>query len=224
MSRRLMLKNASGGGGGGLPSEYQQVEWISTLCNLTMTKDNLKYFDTLIPSQSGIGYAIKYARYSVQAQTYVRNVIRVSGYNTLCDANTSDAQAKIVSSNVGTVQYLDSPQKNNGEVFNVECNIDGSNSVFFDGVYAGQLLGQYTGETNNETICFMSRGNNASYPLPASIYFYYAELYKDGQKIGEYVPVYRKSDVAIGLFELLNQTFLLPSGNYGSFSKGADVN
>lgn len=45
MSRRLMLRNASGGGG--LPSEYQQVEWIQNGNNTLSATNNFLVTDVL---------------------------------------------------------------------------------------------------------------------------------------------------------------------------------
>lgn len=61
---------------------------------------------------------------------------------------------------------------------------------------------------------------NEDYPSNAKVFS--CVIYYNDEKIGNYVPCYRKSDGEIGLYDLVLKTFLKNRGT-GTFEKGPDV-
>lgn len=61
-----------------------------------------------------------------------------------------------------------------------------------------------------------------SYSYRTGVKMYHLRVSQDGNLIRDYYPCYRKSDVAIGLYDVVENKFYLPE-NAATFIKGADV-
>lgn len=63
---------------------------------------------------------------------------------------------------------------------------------------------------------------NSVYILNGTNQFYYFRLYKNGEIAFDGIPCYRRSDNAVGLYDLVSKEFLVNAGT-GSFTPGPDV-
>ena len=79
-----------------------------------------------------------------------------------------------------------------------------NHQYYIDGVNKGTLAGTHT--TTNTNIYLFSYSASTSYPFKGRIY--YADIYRNGIAQRLYVPVKKLSDNAIGLYDVINKTFI----------------
>lgn len=200
MSRRLMLRNASGGGGI-LPPEYQQVEWVGkttgsaylwlnniVLKNGDVLKFVLKKTDSLTSEQAFFG----------QANTGMPAIQNPSG---------SAFEAYIQN---GTYRWW----KYNNIGFSAAI----SSSALAEFDIVEYTLSSYK-DTEYATL----------FAYRADRYLWFGKMFdvefrrSDNSVYAKYVPCYRKSDGEIGMYDIVSGAFFANVGT-GTFVKGADVN
>ena len=117
------------------------------------------------------------------------------GSNDTGHLNTIDANTKYVIKNVGGSLYLDGTL------------IYTADTQSFVGTYNAYLFARnQIGTTNNY----------------AYIKLYSCKIYDNGTLIRDFIPVYRKSDMTIGLYDTVNGKFYTNAGT-GTFLKGSDI-
>ena len=218
MSRRLMLRNASGGGI--LPPEYQRVEYIES----TGAQYTGQYIDTghkptascrviidgaftSLPASFGQSFGTFGASsWASNAPTrfYIPRVEANKNYYGMCLGSVFASQAQSATADT------------NRHVF--EGNRE-NKTFYIDGT--AYYLGGTTADCTTPFFFFSNTGTNGGKENMASFRLYRAKII-DGAESLDYIPCYRKSDGAIGLYELSNGEFLANKGN-GSFAKGGDV-
>ena len=215
MSRRLMLRNTSGGDGG-LPSEYQQVEWISTSAALRNAFINTAYtphigdevylkfspasVNQCCPCSAGTGTYQFIAITQGNGQTYIRAFSNSSVGFTLGYSANSELEFH---------SYLD-----NGTYKTLFKNI----SAGTQHTYTNTTIAELDGSAINLYL-FRRRNNNSIYS--GKIFAFWAKD-SNGNFIANYVPCYRKNDGVIGMYDTTSRSFFT-SANSGTFTKGADV-
>lgn len=80
------------------------------------------------------------------------------------------------------------------------------------------ITGEAASYTGSGTIT-LNNYNNATF---ARVRWYYVTIYSGENKVADLVPCYRKSDNAVGMFDLVAESFIQNSGS-GNFAKGPDV-
>lgn len=193
---------------GGFPAGYQQVEYIEST--------GTQYIDTGVLAASGLSMDERMSYVTVPndscfvgARTtatrfYLHHTYPgkfAYGYNTYV---SSDA----------------TPQA--GVIYNIHTDLNvGDQKMYVDGVEVRSGSNTVNISLNYTLYIFcMNRDGNAQFFTEGRLYE--LKLYKDGDKIRDFVPCYRKSDGEIGLYDFVSATFFTNSGS-GTFIKGADV-
>ena len=208
-----MLKIPSGGGGGGgLPSEYQQVEYIANTTGgeyiatsfcpvkvptysmlISISTSSLQYGDKMLFGAQDGDYLEPYQWYTNSQRWYGRT--GTSKYNNVTST---------VSDISGIIEITMSPDA-------LTVN--------------DQSLLPTSGTATRATPIYVFAWNNngaAQYKMPAPTAIYYLRAVADGDDLLNLIPVYRKADGVIGLFDTVSQTFYTNAGT-GAFTKGTDV-
>lgn len=218
MRRRLMLRNESGGGI--LPPEYQQVEWIASsgtqVINTGIIPDN----NTIIraafekPSTAGVNiFGSCSSAYNIDTFLLSYNLsgnhqmfICYVGGNVNTNGNTSIQVNQINN----FIVSMDSKKI-------VIGNADTQEEVTY------QYSRTYAGFTGNNPIAIFARNQNDGYRAFSSYKLRSFQIENSGVLQRDFISCYRKSGGAIGLFDTVSQTFFTNVGS-GTFTKGADVN
>lgn len=197
--------------GGGLPSEYQEVEWIG---NTT----GQEYFDTnYYPNNKTF---VDYEIAITEAEAYDRQPFGVySGNNQI-------TQFTNISSGKGFAFHLSFSSNNFNDTTWIIQNIQ------LDTFYSIQLQLGNMGVTVNDVsyrlseytfadTMYIFRCKNRT-QLGGKIKFKKFDIYEDNELVRNFVPCYRKADQVIGMYDTVTQTFFTNSGS-GAFIKGSDV-
>ena len=186
-----------------LPTQYQQLEYIEsagtsyfdTGYKFDITNDEFKViFKGNDTSNNGMIFASSSAPY-IWLYYYSSNGIRIYA------DNSSNGQQGIT----GITSDLN---QHTAEFKNKTYYIDGSNK--------GTLSNTY-GNTKNNIWLFSYGGNG--YPFKGRIY--YVEIKNNGTYKRIFIPAKRLSDAAIGMYDLITQTFYTSSNT--AFTAGAAV-
>ena len=202
------------GGGGRLPSEYQEVEYIQST--------GTQYIDTDVLPNATIEFEIDY------------EITQIARCETLIG---SDPDAKkwfsfgIVSNSSLKTNYIyagysNKTFTNNYGELNVKTKAVYSNgSITISNVNGSvtQTLADITMDVNNLPMFLFALNRKNEAADNAYIKIYSVILNKNNEKVREFVPCYRKSDTTIGLYDLVNKTFYTNAGT-GTFIKGNDIN
>ena len=191
----------------GLPSEYQEVEYIQS--------DGNQYIDTLISGNDIGEYEIKldtlgsYAHSWEQyfaGQLYTENEVGKLYMNGSNLVYQGFPYPRNQYANCGPISI---------GLYEIKVRIaDGivSNNSF-KSAYSGAKWGTHT---------FYIFSSHTEPSIGASMRLYYLKMYTDGVKVRDYIPCYRKSDNVIGLYDLVSKTFYTNQGS-GTFTKGNNI-
>ena len=196
------------GGGGRLPSEYQEVAYVGIWNNC--------YFDLGVLSSSNPGFSMSFlptVRVSAGGPHIVSTnnnylVFAPRNSNTLlklCDTESTSASTTL------------------GYETTAEFNV-GSNGKFSMTWNTGSTSATLTkGASTSGNVYLFAYGGNPSqtmYHYNGLVFSFV--LYDDGVIVKNLVPCYRKADDVIGFYDTVNNAFLTTSGS-GRLTKGADV-
>lgn len=216
MSRRLMLRNASGGGI--LPPEYQQVEWIHPengaafsllvpFSNATVTvKATISYEDVPSTEEYIVANGIDSARmYYFLIGMYQKFVFLYTRRNNKTLDPRADSQAFNGAQTIDITAILDATAGTKS----LKANTSEASTTYSGGITtAGSPIYLFRGRLNADVCWFTGRLHSLSIES-ATVNF-------------NLIPCYRKSDSMIGLYDTVSKAFLVNAGT-GSFTKGADV-
>lgn len=208
MLRRRMLFSSQNV----LPAEYQRVEYIEGT--------GTQYIDSGIECTSDLAVEFEFS-----VSTTV-NMALAGGINTtspLFRHHASPYADYMYSLAIATdgIPSVASP------------NIDTVYNIYVDPV-AGTY--KFTGDNYNESGTFTpltARTTGRNYGIMARISqtgaiqsrpnrIYYFKFYRDGQLIGDFIPCYRKSDNAAGMYDFVTKTFFANAGT-GTIGVGPDA-
>lgn len=205
----------------GLPSEYQQVEYIAGT--------GTQYIDTGTTVSKGsiitVIFEISTAENNIVMYGWRRSGAYTGVYQLYINANEGHELiiAGVSSLGVGN-NYLYSISTQNTIVFdtasevitvngeNADCNYSLANGKAFDSS-GSSAYNPYLFALNN-------RGSAVALASNTKIYGY--TVTQDGTELQNFIPCYRKSDGVIGMYDTVSRTFFTNSGT-GTFIKGADV-
>ena len=203
-------------GGGRLPAEYQEVEWIG---NQNTTKNKGSTIDTGIGASLGLSVICKMQRAATSAFDY-------NGYpalfgtlapKLLMSIRTVLTKAYMTYGNSGEKSSdLDANSFHEISISKTEWAIDGVTKASYNVTAM---------DSASSTIHIFGRGEAGggySNDCAAKCAFFKISD-AGGALIFDGVPCYRKADGEIGMFDLVSKTFLTNAGA-GTFTKGADVN
>lgn len=198
--------------GARLPKEYVEVDYISSregariATGVSGNNDNLK-IQLKFSNVGSSNYGSIFGNYSGEAYNCTRLIFSTSSTNFLSYINTKANGGGVFNSNITL-----------GNTHIVEM-VQGNTS--FDGTSATKAITKGT-DNSNEISIFSSNISSAA-PTSYQTNIYYFKIYDDNVLIRDYVPCYRKSDNAIGLYDLVNNTFVSTYNNYGSFVYGEEI-
>lgn len=200
---------------GGLPSEYQQCEWIRN-------NSGSPYLKTVQVANNSWPLSIRCGFYATGFGVYNGFVVQV-GTNTGSYNRAGIFAKNNVSFKMGTYNYYtESGAVTNKRVDAVLEYTTSGASLVAD--VAGTV---YTKDTTDLPptswpdryfYVFCMANNNKMIGR-----IYYVQVYQNGKALLDMIPCYRKSDGVIGMYDLVTRTFFTNAATSGEFSKGADV-
>ena len=206
--RRRGLMNAAEGG---LPSTFQQVEWIGWNKNTYIS----------IPGKISASFPTKFEAgyYNTGAGTYNAHVFNVGNKtgNPVFSFNVKSALG--IYNNGTNIDFNSTVIKNKYAVAEITANSDGYIAkVTCNGVeYSGEDSRAPT-NWSGKTFRLWHSADNGS--MRGRIY--YAKVLEQGTLIIDLIPCYRKADGVIGFYDLTDGSFYTNAGT-NNFSKGPDV-
>ena len=204
--RRLTMMKATESG---LPSSYQQVEWI----------------------ESNVGPAIdtgRYAKLSTKIECGMQRpgTYGGSGYPSLFGCINPTLSLSI--QNGGTNAYVtfgNSGEKSMTNMFfgSIHDVVVDKTGVQYDGITKATYSATTLVENQDIHIAIFGRyKGGADFYAGVHARCSYFKIYEDGILVRDLVPCYRKSDNEIGMYDLVEGEFLT-NCNTGAFTKGADI-
>lgn len=202
----VAAEGEGGGGGARLPAEYQEVEYIETPGYCKLNTQYTPTEKTRIVADMQETQANNYPRFFANGNlTGIGNVVM--------ELENSRLYVKFGGSASYTITnvYRDL-QRHEYEIDGNICYIDGAQVA---SVTAGQF-------TSTEPIgIFASPSNTSALDFFKGKLFSF-KIYENGILAQNFVPCYRKSDSVIGLYDTVNDGFIVNSGT-GILTKGPDV-
>lgn len=218
MNRRMMMAVKTGGHAPRLPSEYQEVEWISPT--------GINRLD--LPNIAFNGNAIIRCRYwkDNQASSEEALIMASVGNNNTCfEIGFSSTTNRMFAFSTGgtSASIIDSMIYRNW--VDLEAVYSTSTPTKALSVTANGTTKTATGTGANATnsnagISLFNRPDNLALNCYAKLA--YAQIILDGVETFYLVPCYRKSDNRIGVYDLISKSFYASVSTM--MSKGADVN
>lgn len=214
MRRRLMLRNASGGGKPVLPDAYQRCEWVGVSYNRKQRFINIS--DDILTKADLANYVFSFTmgnisdKYSASVQTV--GIVCGTSANAGCYVAS---QGNLLGMGYDTIgQYSSTPKRD----YEMRWTSTGGT------VYSGSdviATRNFIGMTGDQRFAIGSP-NNVNYPY--SFECYKAKIIHQNAVIVDLIPCYRKSDNAIGFYDVVGNVFRFNTGNFAFNAKGVDVN
>lgn len=179
-----------------LPKEYQEVEYIESTGSQWIDKGISAYKLVTVDLVTQFTIASTYSQ--ILFGCYKNGPNWFGQRNNVYACGTSEKELSGIDSTLKKkvkITYFDN---------SIVCNIDETEFV-------------RTGSHDNSSSYKLF---NATYPSNAKVFS--CAIYYNDEKIGNYVPCYRKSDGEIGLYDSINDIFYTNQGT-GVFIKGPDV-
>ena len=201
--------------GGGLPSIYQQVEYLESTGNecidtgIDATTTLITSIDFAVTSQTSFSNgAMIFGAYK---QANAGSYIPVTAY---CAALASSTAIRVPNSNQFynvTVPAMAAGVKHNLYYKFGSIKFDGTQKATYSGTASTALH-----------IYLFRRNNNNTVELGSAIRIYGVTIEDSSNRYGEYIPCCRKSDNKPGLYDIVTNTFLTNIGS-GEFTVGNNV-
>lgn len=213
------ITTQSGGGGGGLPAEYQEVEYIESTG--TQRIETGIYNDTLnvpIQYECDVLYPSTTARQLNGSQGAFYYGV-VNGRFQLTQGGTSDSGITATANQWYhlIVQFSgnNSDDSNGfvGAVNNIDTNVL---RAYIRATQSGYF--QYATDASYQVCIFSLNGQN----IPSTCRHRKFKIYQNNLLVRNFIPCYRIADNEIGMYDTVNGVFYTNAGT-GTFIKGADV-
>ena len=203
------------GGGGGLPSEYQQVEYIQS--------SGTQYIITGLPIDQSTITEVEFAWVSdLGTWNYVFNVCQSNAdgdWYGLGQASMNRGTrlnfGHTSTDNVYTNIAYDDFNKHHVVLQNWSVTVDGTNT------FSVNSSTNFSTGTTPMTLFANNKGGLVREFSHSKIYSF--KMYRYNVLMRDLVPCYRKSDGEIGMYDLVTEHFFTNDGT-GTFLKGNDVN
>lgn len=195
-------------GGGLLPAEYQQVEWLGTkslseyIDTGIIIPDNYERLEIKITPTTGVNSNYRYFG-TWAGNTSIMGLSNTGPLDRLRVGNNNyyDALTQI------GVAYTIDLTADNGSLIGTYCGVE------MDTTYSGSV------HTGNKESVFAQSGSNTGY---ANVYYY--RLHTSSGLVRDFVPCYRKSDGKTGFFDLVSNTLFTDAGRFDQeFNIGPNV-
>ena len=190
---------------GGLPSEYQQVEYIEST--------GTQYINTGVIGKTGLHIVAEMGYATVTNLTALFGSRDPRFYVTLYPSTNFDFAYNSDNSIPISAE--------NRKIYNIDFDTSTRPARFgIDGIYYVRSNNQIG--TNRNVYIFCFNRNGVASALSKSIFKSMMIADENGELLRNFVPCYRKSDGEIGMYDLVNGVFYTNSGS-GTFIKGEDV-
>lgn len=200
------------GGGGGLPSEYTQVEYVHANAN-----GYTDYINTGVIPDSNTA------------------VVAIAFFNSQYGANSSALFGVRTALQNKSFAYMQGPRDVYWDFGNHRNQFGGSPLYLMERMK--RIIFNRNGfSANNDTVSITGDTFTCEYPLFLLAYnnagsiisyanasLYSCRIYQSGTLAHDYVPCKRNADSVVGLYDLVTNTFLVNSGS-GTLIAGPDVN
>lgn len=201
------IETGGGGSSARLPSTYQEVTYIQS--------SGTQYFNTGFYANGNSGYKFKFNNGETSGVLFgAYNSAWTNGSGYYHNNSSSQYEYFHYWANVAIFALRGSP------INTYEYDIE-KGSIYSPTGSAIYTSGDKTFTINYPTYLLAGNwgGTNAEQPLSCRLYYF--QILDNGILVHDYVPCYRKSDGEIGLYDLINNTFLTNAGT-GTFGKGED--
>lgn len=192
--------------GGGLPPDYQQVEWIRF--------DGNCWLELGAMNNQNPGFDAEFLIES-RVSTYGPHLIG-SIDNPLTFIPRASSNGVIVL-NGTTNAILPDFATNQRYAVSVRNGV-----AEMDGIQYQLTAGAVTSSSSIFVSAFATNKTSRDFHLIGKIYGNF-KIYDGNAEVFNLVPCYRKADSVIGMYDLVSETFLTNAGT-GTLTKGADVN
>lgn len=214
MSRRLMLRNASGGGEPILPDAYQRCEWVGVSSSASQRR-YVYVFDSNLTKADLSDYVFQFTMGNI-TDVYPSNSQQVgivcgTSANAGCFFASKHNLLGMGYDNIG--QYSSTPKRD------YEMRWTATGGTVYSG---GDVIAtrNFTNMTGNQRFLI---GSSAGSNFPTSFECYRAKIIHQNTVIADLIPCYRKSDGAIGFYDVVGNVFRFSTGIPALNAKGADV-
>ena len=196
---------------GGLPAEYQEVEYIEST--------GTQYIDTGYPINLNVATKIIcLASFPIGN----RDIFYGSGDNNYRRYNFGRNGSNSLSIAVGA--WASNPIENDGNYHQYTLNIN-SNTSYSASIDETQLtFSSYTltAPGTNSFGIFVRRFDGGIFRDTGPSKCKFCQIYENNILVRNFIPCYRKSDNEIGLYDLVNDVFYTNAGT-GTFLKGGNI-
>ena len=200
--KKAMLNYVSGGG---LPSEYQECEYIES--------DGQQYIDSGTPLGFDYGFDVKF---------YNKSRVASSNYGAIFGCRTPyyELSSYVLGGTLrwGVFSRSATPYMLQNSV--QECSLH--NGVFTDCNGNETTLTKVADDTTRN--CYLFGWNDAGTFAQggSGCRIYYLKLYYQNDMIRNFIPCYHKTSGEIGMYDTVTKQFYTNAGS-GTFTKGNDV-
>ena len=189
---------------GGLPSEYQRVEWIAG------TSTTMKYnaIDTGIKMQPNIEITIG----ASWNQSFNASYDRLAGLDKLgwMEASSNSPTICLYPTGQGTYSNALTTTRSEVKITTTYWSVDGT------------TIKTYTAPSFGNTTIILDSNTTGQYTYGGRFSIWDCMIKVGDDIVFNAVPCYRKSDNEIGMYDFVSQTFITSSGA-GTFIKGGDI-
>ena len=189
---------------GRLPAGYQELTYIEST--------GTQWIDTKTPISNDLGARVTFESTSLGVTIVGALVLDVARFQPISIASNGTYQFVPIVSN-----YARSYASFSEGIHTAEFNIDGAASFDNNTVYNGPFA---FGSADFNIYLFARHYNGIAQPCSAKLY--HVEFVKPDIPVRDFVPCRRLSDNAIGMYDLVSQSFFGNSGT-GSFIAGEPV-
>ena len=201
---------------GPIPSDYQEIQYI-------YNQSQIAYIPTDIYFTSDMWFEFK-IRNLGHSQLPERHIFGGSLFDTQVQSTNS---TWFIRGNRTTSQRLQVSSAFPANTDVTAVLYKGNNNIVLNGINKGTLTPK--GTTDTYKAYFFTHqektpanNNNDRLGLNAYLYYYIVGSNTSGEELYHFVPVRRKSDNLVGLYEIINGAFYGP-GNSNTFTAGPDV-
>ena len=209
----LTSLKAFGGTGLGvnaIPSEYTEVEYIESTGE--------QYINTGIPTQDGIGFDVTFLTNS--------NIGNTGNYGCILGgrkaSGNNDFQITTFGTPAGNIRYGSQTGNNAGIVNNQKLHVSLINRVVTLNDETTYTVSNYTFTESNNVYLFGLNNSGTLAQTGLGCRIYNAKLYVGSNVVADFIPVKRKSDNVLGMYDATSGRFLTNQGT-GTFTAGSEV-
>jgi len=183
-----------------LPKEYQQIEYIQS--------DGTQYLNTGVMPTNLTGVELT-----------IQDYTETDDYDNLFGVKSGDLFFDL---NKRYLNYRDITNRSHGVLFQNNTIKLNKGELFVDGVKKISIDNSTNFNINKSIYLFARNVSGGSVIRYASFKLLNCKIYENDEIIRNYIPAYRISDDAVGLYDIINNQFYV-SGGAGAFIKGNDI-